>query len=153
MSDNERATGLLKELEDKYGGKITDRTYALSVYLPNHKPLEHGVFLFRIGDTFYYEDFEPSDVNILGFKIKKKNPEVYVKTEGSFRKESVKDVVKVSKSYARGYHTKKALGKINGIKKAGAITRFFRESTYAIVLDNDDVLFFEQIKDIVGECK
>lgn len=154
MSEQQDNTiGLLKELEEKYGGTITKRTYALSAFLPNTKPLEHGVFLFRIGDTFYYEDFEREDINILGFTVKKKNKTPFIKTEGSFLLKDVDKVLKVSKNYARSYHLKKSLGKIKEIKKANAFIKFFKECTYAIVLKNGDVLFFEQIKDIVGECR
>ena len=60
-SESEKSIGLLKELEEKHGGKITDRTFAIWAYLPCEREYSNGMFLYRIGDVFHYEDFDKGE--------------------------------------------------------------------------------------------
>ena len=148
--EEKQTVGLLKDLEDRYNGKITDRTFALSCYLPSKKPLEHGIFLFKIGDTYYYEDFEKEEMNLLGFTIKRKSSEPFEKTSGSFKESDIKRVFKVSRAYARSYHFKAQTGNIKAIREASRFVKMFRECTYAVELQDGNVLFFEMINNILA---
>ena len=148
-SESEKSIGLLKELEEKHGGKITDRTFAIWAYLPCEREYSNGMFLYRIGDVFHYEDFDKGDMNILGFVIKRKKDKPFVKTEGSFLISEVVSVFKVTKSAARNYYLKKRSNEFYSIKKAGMLSRFFKECVYAVKLQNGDILFFQMMDNII----
>lgn len=147
MNKTENGVGLLKELEEKRGGKIEKKTFSLWCILPTGKLYEHGMFVYQIGNNVYYEDFEKQTMNVFGFTIQKKKTEDFVKTEGVFPKEDIEKTLKVSKSsaikYAREGRKEPAL-----LKKAGPFTRFFRPCTDAVVLKNGDVYFFELLNNI-----
>lgn len=147
MNITENGNGLLKELEEKRGGKIGKRTFSLWCILPNGKLYEHGMFVYEIDGTVYYEDFEKQSINIFGFNIQKKNKEPFIKTEGTFSKNDVERTIKVSKKaamkYAKSENKNPAV-----LKKAGKTVRFFAPCTDAVVLKNGDVYFFELLNNI-----
>ena len=150
-SDKEKSIGLLKELEEKHGGKITHRTFAIWACLPPGCEYSNGMFLYRIGDTYYYEDFDKGDMNILGFTVKRKKDKPFVKTEGTFMYSDVMRVFKVTKSSARQFYFKKKLNEDHSIKKAGVLSRFFKECVFAVQLKSGDMLFFQMMDNIISK--
>lgn len=147
MENKNNSAGLLKELEEKRGGKIGRRTFALWTALPSGKIFEHGMFVYEIDGTIYYEDFEKQTMNIFGFTIQKKSKEEFVKTEGSFNKDDVEKTVKVKRSKAINY-AKNGTKAPASLKKASALARFFSPTVEAVILKNGEVYFFELLNNI-----
>lgn len=147
----ENSIGFLKELEEKHGGKITERTFAIWALLPPGKEFSSGMFLYRIDDAYYYEDFDKGDMNILGFTIKRKRDTPFVKTEGSFLASDVENVICVTKNDALKYYLRKSTNSYYVLKKASALKRFFKECVYATTLKNGDVFFFQMMDNIISK--
>lgn len=148
MDNNERnAQGLLKELEEKHGGKITKRSFATWAKLPTNRVFEHGMFVFKINDTFHYEDFEKDHLNILGFQVQKKDKTPFVQTEGSFKEEEIEKVTRLTKARAKCLTTLSE-SEIHSLKRANPLQRFFFSCVDVIILKNGDVYSFELINNI-----
>lgn len=136
----EEGARFIATLEEKHGGTITWKTYATWFGASDGTEREFGVFLYRIGDTFYYEDFERRP-SILGYALKpsKKTPP-YEKLEGSFSVNSVCNAFSLSK--------KKATSCLQGtltyqeLKPASALTKLFSRIVISLVFDHY-ALFFE----------
>jgi hypothetical protein len=89
MEDDARK--FIQELEEKRGSKIRWKTYSTWYANSDGVQREYGVFLYRAGDSFWFEDFERIPT-FLGFPIKqKKDAPKYIKYEASFPMEQVKD--------------------------------------------------------------
>lgn len=128
---------LISELEEKHGGKITYRTYAVYYADSNGNVKNHGVLVYQIGDTFHFEDFEEQRA-ILGIPIKDKVK--YVKFESSFEAKDVKATRLVSRknadSFCKGYisHDK--------LRNPGLFTRLFSEMVTELEMADGSYLFF-----------
>ena len=136
--DDMDAALFLKEREEKLGGKITYRAYALFYGSSGGEKREYGVFLYSNGNTFCFEDFE-REPQILGIPIKRKNKEPYVKLEHSFKKSDVVDVEKVYQSSALDV----IAGLASKAKRASGIGKVLKKTVTAVTLSDGTVYFFE----------
>lgn len=136
-SEDYDALSFLGELESRFGGKITFRTFA-SFYADNSGIVrDHGVFLYVIDGVFRFQDFKPEN-SILGIPVKRKSE--YVKFESSFSAQDVRTLRivrrKAAEDFCMGY---KAFEKI---KEASLLTRILCETVLEIGLENGSFLYF-----------
>jgi len=151
MEDDARQ--FIQDLEKRRGSKIQWKTY--STWYANSKGIrrEYGVFLYRAGDEFWFEDFERVPT-ILGYPIKKKksDPE-YVKYEANF---ALKDVRK-TKQVTRGTAEKVAFGRLSPefAKEANPLQKAFSQMVEMVILADGTVHFFELMdrKQFLAQCK
>lgn len=135
---NEETRLFLEEREKRFGGKITWRGFSLFYGDSSLNIRERGVFVFKIGDRIYFEDFEPAP-KFLGMSVPAKNKSEYVKFESSFAISDVAEFYYVKKSQALSY----AKGKANSLKKVSALTKFFNECVLMVKFKDGSVKFFE----------
>lgn len=141
MDANASVEKFLKELEDKRGGHIEWRTIAL-FYGDSDKVSKQSLFLYKIGDTFFYEDFE-KEHTVLGFKVNPPKNYKYVKFEGSFNLKDVKSVERVVTSSARKY----CEGKRDDIKKVGKLASKFTQTALKVELGKDRFVIMEMLRE------
>jgi hypothetical protein len=117
----DEAQQFIQDLEARFGGPVTYRTY--STWFASNEGIirEFGVFVFVIDGIFHFEDFERKPA-IFGFAMKpRKNEPKYVKFERSFRAQDVKNVTLVSKSRALscadGYIKQESIAPANRYEK------------------------------------
>ncbi len=131
----------LSELEAKHGGTIEWRTYATWYGCDDGTIREYGVFLYKIKDTFYFEDFERFPM-ILGYKLKpKKNAPKYEKYERSFRAEHVVRVSSVTKS--RASDCAQGLISAAAVTDAGWFSKIFKQLVTKVEMETGTTFFFE----------
>lgn len=139
----DEATQFLHSLETRYGGPVGFKTYSTWYACSDGTVRDYGVFLFVIGSTFHFEDFERKP-SLFGFPLKpRKNEPSYVKYEQSFLASEVVSVALVQKQVALDC----ALGyvKPNQIAPAGSIARLFKPLVSRVVLQDGTTFFFELI--------
>lgn len=136
-SEDYQEDSFLSELETRFGGKITYRTFAAFYGDSNGIVRDHGVLLYIIDDTFRFQDFAIEN-NIFGIPIGKKKE--YTKFESSFRAEDVLSMRTVGRKAAEDFclgfreHAK--------LKTATAITKVFRETVLEIALKDQTFMYF-----------
>lgn len=140
MQLDDETLKFLKEREEKLGGRMKMRTYALYYLSGDGEKREYGVFIYTDGSTFIFEDFYRPPT-FLGIEIKRKDKEDYVKMEHSFKKEDVLSASIVSMSDAI-----RSVEKGTPCKEAGRLTRFFRKTLLEIILKNGTRYYFELMK-------
>lgn len=130
----------LREIEERRGGKIGWRTFS-TWFSDGTNIREYGVFIYEVGQTIYYEDFERRR-NILGFELpKRKGEPPYVKLEGSFKAAEVGRITTVVRRRAERYlcdPSKTAL-----LREAGLFARVFFRLLTMVELEDGRRLFFE----------
>lgn len=136
--DNIDVSLFLKEREERLGGRIVYRTYALFYGSSTGETRDNGVFLYSDGNTFVFEDFEKEN-RILGIPIATKKKEKYVKLERSFSKDDVKEVNKVYRSSADDV----IQGLSEKAKIAKGILSAVRKTVTEIVLEDGTRYYFE----------
>jgi len=139
MEDDAQA--FIEELQERRGATITWRTYA--TWYGNNRSIlrEFGVFLYRVQDTLYFEDFERSP-SMFGIKIQpKKKKEPFIKYEGSFAIEEVSRTLPVLKTHA----AQVAAGNRNKqeLYSPRLFDKIFRQMVEMVELKNGTVHFFE----------
>lgn len=140
MADDE-TKAFLKELETKHDGTISWKTYA--TWFGSSKGIirEFGVFLYRINDTFYYEDFERK-TQFLGIPLNiKKSKNEYKKMEGAFNVNEIESTLNVSKNVASNFL--QGANNINRLKQIGSFQKFFSQVVTMVTLKDGTKLFFE----------
>jgi len=140
----DEAQQFIQDLEARFGGPITYRTY--STWFASNEGItrEFGVFIFVIDGVFHFEDFERKPA-IFGFALKpKKNEPKYIKLERSFRATEVINVTLVSKakalSCADGYIKQETIYAANRLEK------LLRPLVTRLVLSDGITYFFELIE-------
>lgn len=131
----------IQELEEKRGSKIRWKTYSTWYANSDGVQREYGVFLYRAGDSFWFEDFERIPT-FLGFPIKqKKDAPKYIKYEASFPMEQVKDTKPVTRATAE----RVAAGRLEPkfAKTANGWQRVFSQIVEMVTLSDGTVHFFE----------
>lgn len=143
------AVSFIAELESKRGGHIDWKSVAL-FYADSDLNKKDSVFLYKINDTFFYEDFE-REFSFLGFKVKPPKDYDYVKFEGCFNINDVVDTEVVLKKDAILF----CCNKITSVKKAGVLSKLFRHTVLKISLKNGKVLFMELLnpQEFIKFCK
>ncbi len=141
MDNNASVEKFLKDLEDKRGGHIEWRTIVL-FYGDSNRISKNSLFLYKIGDTFYFEDFE-KEHTVLGFKVNPPKNYKYVKFEGSFNVKDVTSVEKVTVSSAKKYCD----GKKNDFRKAGKFAEKFVQTAFKIGLGKDVFIIMEILRE------
>lgn len=144
---NEDSLTFLHEIERRRGAPIEWRTYATWWGTNGHGGMERvwGVFLYRIGSTFWFEDFEKK-YTFLGFPIKKpKNEPDYVKFEDSFDAHDVLSIKKITKRQAERI----VQGTLDParIKPAGFFKSLFNDTLSMLTLSDGNVHLFQLIDD------
>ncbi|MGH0051908.1 MAG: hypothetical protein ACQ5SW_00775 [Sphaerochaetaceae bacterium] len=139
MEDDAQA--FIENLEKRHEAPITWRTYA-TWYGNNKETLrEFGVFLYRVRNTLFFEDFERNP-SLFGISLKpRKKKEPFIKYEGSFNVDEVASTRSIPKSVA----TKAAQGmlSIDQIRQATTLDKIFRQMVEMVLLKNGTVHFFE----------
>ena len=137
------ATQFLLDLQEKYGGPIGFKTYSTWFASDGGIVRPYGVFLFFIGTTVYFEDFERQP-SILGYPLKaSKKDAPYVPYEQHFLAQQVASVSTVLKSRAHAY----ALGELSSQKLTpiGTWQRLLRSLVTRLQLQDGTNYFFELI--------
>ncbi len=139
---DEEAQEFIDNLETRYGGKITWKTFATWYGCSDSTFREYGVFIFKINDTLYFEDFEKK-YSLFGMelKTKKKNKVKYVKLERQIEIKDIKNVYKVSQANALDVIKNKKDPK--SIKSINLFDKLFRKSVTAIALEDGTYHYFE----------
>jgi hypothetical protein len=146
----------LSELEKKHGGELTWRTFSTWYGCSDGIQREFGVFLFKVFDTFHFEDFQKNS-SIFGIAIgnnssKKKNKKPFIKMERSFEKADIIDIKTTTRSIA---NTIIKTGNVQPIKTANGFDKVFRKLVTAVTLKDGTIHFFELIapKEFIRESK
>lgn len=143
----------IEELQSRFNGPLTYRTYSTWFASTEGIVRDFGVFVFKINDVFHYEDFERNP-SMFGFALKpSKKQKPYVKMEGSFIADDVINISTVTKNAA--------LSCVNGylkgedIPEASLLKRFFSRLVSKVDLKGGTTLFFEFInkKEFVNALK
>ncbi|MGE4583814.1 MAG: hypothetical protein AB7C91_04130 [Sphaerochaeta sp.] len=137
----EDAQAFIEELEKKRGAPLTWRTYA--TWYGNNQGImrEFGVFLYRSGNSLYFEDFERTPT-LFGINIRQKRPkEPFIKYEGSFSLDEVRETRPVAKSLA----WKVIQGRRSDVtlQQATFWDKTFRQIVEMVIMKDGTVHFFE----------
>lgn len=132
----------LDNLENKHGGKITWKTFATWYGCSDSTLREHGVFIFKINDTLYFEDFDKKYA-IFGIALtnNKKKKNEYVKMERQIAIADIDNTFRVSQSNAINVvrNTKEA----SDLKEINLFDKIFKKTVVAVALKNGTHHFFE----------
>ncbi len=139
---DEETKEFLEDLENKYGGKITWKTFATWYGCSDSTYREHGVFIFKINNTLYFEDFEKKYA-IFGIALANNNKKKtkYVKMERQIPISEINKVSKVSQSQA--LNIIKNYKDVSSLKELNIIDKIFRKTVIAVGLKNGTYHFFE----------
>lgn len=129
---------LIRELEAKRGGSISWRTYSIFYADSSGRVIENGVFVYRIGDDFWLEDFEKVP-SIFGIKIDNPRNYSYEKFERRIQICEFEKSDKILKKDAVAI----AEGRKKEVSKAGKLASFFGESVTRIKLKDNSVVFLQ----------
>lgn len=110
----------LHQLEESKGGKISYRCFSLYYLDSKGIEREHGVFMYQIGKTLYYEDYMFKR-SLLGIDLNKKALDEYVKFENSIEIDNITKILSVSKKKAKAFVSNTS----KGIKKANIFDQLF----------------------------
>ncbi|MGD1822328.1 MAG: hypothetical protein ACPKM0_06130 [Pleomorphochaeta sp.] len=141
---DEETLEFLEKLENTYGGKITWKTFSTWYGCSDSTFREYGVFIFKINNTLYFEDFEKKHA-IFGMELttKKKKKNKYVKLQREIKIDEIEKIFKVTQSSAlniiKKYKTADSLHELNLFEKV------FKKSVIAVQLKNGTCHFFEFI--------
>lgn len=128
----------LSQREERFGGKISWKGFSLFYGDNQGNVRERGVFVFRIADSIYFEDFEITP-KILGIPVAQKNKSEYVKFEGSFKVGDIACIRNVTRSSAMNYVN----GKSPLPKSVSVLGKFFTEVVKCVEFKDGSVKFFE----------
>ena len=145
----------ISDLEKKFGGELTWRTFSTWYGCSDGIQREFGVFMFQIGDTFHFEDFEKENL-IFGMKIgtnNKKKKEPFVKLERAFEKDQIQSINTTTRSIANNIIRKRL--DPSAIKNVNIIDKLFKKLVTAVILKDGTIHFFELIgpKDFEAAAK
>ncbi len=129
----------IKRLEEKRGGKIVFRDIAL-LYADSARRRKEAVFVYRIGDRIYLEDFE-REFRFLGFKVKPPKGYKYVKFEAYFQVSDVKDWYTISGSAVERFLS----GKTSELKKAGFLARLFSQTMLCLLFKDGSFVCMQMV--------
>ncbi len=150
--DNE-SQRFIEELERKYEGSMTYRTFATWFGSSDKVVREFGVFIFKINEIVYFEDFErvPSILGITLPSSKRATP--YVKLEESFDPKKVVHISTVTRSYATDVVQQKR--EIVQSDKLPWYKSILSKLVTQLIFEDGKALFFELInpKEFIGAVK
>ena len=126
----------IKQLEEKHQGTISNRFLSLFYGDTAKNIREHGVFMYQIGSTLFFEDFEYKSA-ILGIKVESREP--YVKFEGSIDIKDIESVTKVSKGRALRY----CKGKTKKTGRRGIFNFLFGETVLMLNFKSREPVFIQ----------
>lgn len=137
----EETIAFLKEIEARRGAPIQWRTFCTWYGTSRHQGLERiwGVFLYRIADTFYLEDFEHQST-FMGFPIRQQKKAPFERYEASFRRDQVRRTMTISKSQAE--KIVKGLRDFHQAKPMSWWARIFAQHIEMVELDDGSVVMF-----------
>lgn len=141
MDNSAEAEKFIKELEEKRGGHIEWKTVAL-FYGDSNRVSKESLFVYKIGDTFYFEDSE-KESTFLGIKVKQPKNYKYVKFEGSFKAIEVDCMEKVLTSDAKAY----CEGKKDKVLIAGPFATLFKQTALKIEFDKNKFIVMEMLRE------
>jgi hypothetical protein len=126
-----------RQTGEKRGGEVGFRTFATFVGVSGEKPLGLPGLLYRVGDAFWFEDFERD--NWLARILSSKSG--YQKTEMSFQVGEVE----FSRVVSRGSAARCIAGKKGprDLRPMSPFARFFTGSVLQVGLSSGTSLFFE----------
>jgi len=132
----------LDDLETQYGGKITWKTFATWYGCSDSTYREYGVFMFKINDVLYFEDFDKK-YTIFGMELKpnKKKKVKYVKLKRQIKIDEITDIFKITQ--ANALEVIKNKKDPSSVKEISLFDRIFRKSVTAVGLKDGTFHFFE----------
>lgn len=140
--ENDNGSALIEEIEKKRGGKITSRTYSIFYADNEGRVIDNGVFIYKIKDTFWMEDFEKVP-SIFGIRINNPKNYSYEKFERCFQANEIKSIGKALKKDAVAF----AEHRIDKINSIGFIKALFGETITMLTLKDGSVIFLHLIND------
>ncbi len=131
----------LKELEERIGGKPTWRSFSTWYGTNNGILREYGVFICRVGDELYLEDFDRIPT-FLGIPMKGKKREKYERYSRSIKIADIVNVTRVKKAAA-----KEASDKFSGdiVPPASAFSKAFSSLVTQVELKSGECIYLELI--------
>lgn len=129
----------IEALEKKRGGKITYREIAL-FYADFKRNCKESVFLYRIGDRIYLEDFE-REFRFLGFRVKPPKGYKYVKFEAYFCVGDVSGAEVVLRRSVEQF----VKGKANEVKCASGASALFGQTMLKLNFKDGSFIFLEVV--------
>ncbi len=131
----------IKNLESEIGEKIGWRSFSTWFGSSNGILREYGVFLCLLKEEIYLEDFERLP-QILGYQLKSKNREKYVKYALRLPVDEIKSIKRVKKSEAKTAVTAMANAPIS---EASSFARFAFPIVTQIEMNDGTCYYFELI--------
>ena len=140
---SEDANEFIAELEKRFDGSITYRTYCTWYGSSKGIIRDFGVFMYEIHNIVHFEDFERKP-SLFGIALtgRKKQP-AYIKMEDSFEKKDIESITQVSKS--RAIVSIKNSSSSASIPLASLIEKIFSPLVTRVTLKNGETHFFELI--------
>lgn len=140
----------LEQLETKHNGKMGWRTFSTWYGCSDGTFREFGVFLYKINDTFYFEDFERNQ-SIFGFLIHtNKKKKEFIKMEREIEAAQIDKVITTTR--------KNALQIIKTentqiLKSASLFEKMLFKTVSAVILKDGSIHFFELVnsKDFIAQ--
>jgi hypothetical protein len=138
-----------RQTGERRGGEVGFRTFATFIGASGEKYLALPGLLYRVGDAFWFEDFERD--NWLARIISSR--QAFQKTEVSFRAAEVEFTRIVSRRNAARCVAGAAAPK--GLRPMPALARLFSASVTQVGLSNGTSLFFEVMlqSELLGQLK
>ena len=146
----------ISKLEQKHGGQLTWKTFSTWYGCSDGTQREYGVFLFRVFDTFHFEDFEKNStifgIPLTGRPKRKNGKKEFVQMERSFEKSNVVEIITTTRSTANSIVK---TGNTATLKQANKFDKVFKKLVTAVTLQDGTIHFFELIspKEFVNENK
>ncbi|HQB55231.1 MAG TPA: hypothetical protein PK909_07080 [Sphaerochaeta sp.] len=133
------AQKFIEELETRRGGKLSWRTYATWYATTKGVFREFGVFLYKVNDSFFFEDFERQPA-LFGLSLRpRKGRKPFVKYEDSFACTGVESVRTICRSDA----LKMIRQPTRPVRDASWFDKAFRQVVEMVLLKDGTVHFFE----------
>lgn len=146
--ESDNGTALIDEIESRRGGKITWKSFSIFYADNEGRLIENGVFVYKIDDVFWMEDFEKVP-SIFGIRISEPKNYRYEKFERCFKKEDIKSVDTVLKNKAMDFIEHRT----SEVRKAGKLAAFFSEPLTMITFKDNSVIFLQLLDASIFKSK
>lgn len=145
---DEETKAFLADIELRRGGQITFKTFSTFYADNSGKLCQDGVFFYRVGGQFWFQDFEHVST-FLGFILTKKKDPDYQMFESSF---SPSDVVSIRKVWKKSVIRCALYGKdFFKLRTFNPVLGFLSESATEFTMKDGRLLYFQFMDKTVQE--
>ena len=145
---DEETKAFLADIEQRRGGQITFKTFSTFYADNSGKLCQDGVFFYRVGGQFWFQDFEHVST-FLGFILTKKKDPDYQMFESSF---SPSDVVSIRKVWKKSVIRCALYGKdFFKLRRFNPVLGFLSESATEFTMKDGRLLYFQFMDKTVQE--